>query len=132
VFPEVDDHIVAEVFSGKIFKEEPSQEDVEARPPATEYGGQAGSDDQAESDVSETNEIAGQNVLRQFVGQVKEKKDRHNKIEGVLAKRSRQNLSGQPHGAASSTRMWLSPRIDSPEKAPASRRMVQATDFRLS
>ena len=68
ILGEIDDHVVAEVFSEKILKQEPRQEKIEAVPPVVEHGDDKGTAGKRQSNKGKIVHVAGDDVAGNFVG----------------------------------------------------------------
>src|SRR5260370_4295055 len=67
VLGEVDRHVVAEIFSCKIFEQEPGQEEIEAVAPTIQHGDYERGSDDKQRDVRKACHIADQNVISSFI-----------------------------------------------------------------
>src|SRR5260370_3422834 len=104
VLGEIDRHVVAQVFSCKIFEQEPSQEEIEAVAPTIQHGDYEGGSDEEQRDVRKAGHIAGYDVIRSFIDgynkQGHETQERERPAELISGHRSRHKI----HDTASEKR----------------------------
>ena len=67
VFAKIDRHVVAEILARQIFKEKPSQEEIQAVAPVIEDGNHDGKDDDGHADVDKVRGLARDDVHRNFI-----------------------------------------------------------------
>src|SRR5437764_12888521 len=98
VLREVDRHVIAQVFSRKVFEQQPRQEEIDAIAPAIEHGHYKGRTDEDQRDVREPFHIAGDDVIRGLVNgdhkQGYESKKGKRSAELIPRHRSRRKING--------------------------------------
>ncbi len=104
VFAKIDRHVVAEILARQIFKEKPSQEQIEAVAPVIEDGNHDGKDDDGHADVDKVRGLARDDIHGDFIS-AKENKNRECKGgKGTSAGVNVRKYAGHPHEAASRTK----------------------------